>query len=132
MQQSCIRPCKQRLKRRASYSVIRFTVPDVLMLYCVLSICCRWRKSSATRKTKDILKLSEQEQALPGNLSSAVRKSYAEGSQAIAPLLGSQTAAAGQKEAVSQNATPREACYTQPDRANRHCATAPCAAGPHG
>src|SRR2546421_12150318 len=75
MQQSCIRPCKQGLKRRASYFEIRFTAPDVLMLYCVLSICCRWRKSSATRKTKDILRLSEQEQALPGNLSSAVRKS---------------------------------------------------------
>src|SRR5438270_4734411 len=70
MQQSCIRPCKQRLKRRGSYFEIRFTAPDVLMLYCVLSICCRWRKSSATRKTKDILRLSEQEQALPGNLSS--------------------------------------------------------------
>src|SRR5205085_12617265 len=75
MQRSCIRPCKQGLKRRASFSVIRFTAPDVLMLYCVLSICCRWRKSSATHKTKDILRLSEQEQALPGNLSSAVRKS---------------------------------------------------------
>src|SRR5437588_10375925 len=70
MQQSCIRPCKQRRKRRGSYFEIRFTVPDVLMLYCVLSICCRWRKSSATRKTKDILRLSEQEQALPGNLPS--------------------------------------------------------------
>src|SRR5438270_13806262 len=75
MQQSCIRPCKQGLKRRASFSVIRFTVPDVLMLYCVLSICCRWRKSSATRKTKDILRLSEQDQTLQGNLSSVVRKS---------------------------------------------------------
>src|SRR5207302_9170174 len=74
MQRSCIRPCKQRRKRRGSYSEIRFTAPDVLMLYCVLSICCRWRKSSATRKTKDILRLSEQEQALPGNLSSATSK----------------------------------------------------------
>src|SRR5712691_7654615 len=75
MQQSCIRPCKQGLKRRASYSVIRFTAPDALMLYCALSICWRWRKSSTTRKAKDILRLSEQEQALPGTLSSAVRKS---------------------------------------------------------
>src|SRR5947209_4096654 len=74
MQRSCIRPCKQGLKRRGSYFEIRFTVPYVLMLYCVLSICCRWRKSSATRKTKDILRLSEQEQALPGNLSSTASK----------------------------------------------------------
>src|SRR5712691_2776157 len=74
MQRSCILPSKQGLKRRASFSVIRFTAPDVLMLYCVLSICCRWRKSSTTRKTKDILRLSEQEQALPGNLSSAASK----------------------------------------------------------
>src|SRR5947209_9172036 len=74
MQRSCIRPCKQGLKRRGSYFEIRFTAPDVLMLYCVLSICCRWRKSSATRKTKDILRLREQEQALPGNLSSTASK----------------------------------------------------------
>jgi len=47
-------------------------------------------------------------------------------------ILGSQSVAAGQKEAASQNATPRAACYTQPDRANRHYATAPCAARPHG
>src|SRR5712691_6622788 len=74
MQRSCIRPCKQRLKRHASYSVIRFTAPDVLTLYCVLSICWRWRKSSTTRKTKDILRLSEQDQTLQGNLSSAASK----------------------------------------------------------
>src|SRR6266699_2050303 len=88
MQQSCIRLCKLGLKRRASYSVIHFTVPDVLMLYCVLSICCRWRKSSATRKTKDILRLSEQDQALPGNLSSAVRKSN-DDTRASPPSVGS-------------------------------------------